>query len=53
MEAVNKISENITIIMIAHRLSTVKGCDTIYQLEKGKLKQQGTFDELDTENHQI
>ncbi len=53
MEAVNKISKNITIIMIAHRLSTVKSCDTIYLLEKGKLKSKGTFDEMINENYQI
>ena len=46
MEAVQNIGKDITIIMIAHRLSTVKECDTIFLLEKGKLKQQGTFKEL-------
>ena len=46
MDAVNNLSKNITIILIAHRLSTVKKCDQIFLLEKGKLKNQGTFDEL-------
>lgn len=46
MEAVHNLSNNITIILIAHRLSTVKKCDTIYLLEKGKLKEQGTFEKL-------
>ena len=46
MEAVNNIGNDITIIMIAHRLSTVKGCDTIFLLEKGELKGQGSFDQL-------
>ena len=46
MEAVQNIGKEITIIMIAHRLSTVKECDTIFLLEKGKIKQQGTFKEL-------
>ena len=32
--------------MIAHRLNTVKNCDNIFLLEKGELKQQGTFNEL-------
>ena len=46
MEAVYNLSNEITIIIIAHRLSTVKACDTIFLLEKGELKAQGTFDEL-------
>ena len=46
MDAVNNIGKNITIILIAHRLSTVKKCDQIFLLEKGRLKNQGTFEEL-------
>ena len=46
MEAVHNLGGNITIILIAHRLSTVKKCDTIFLLEKGELKKQGTFEEL-------
>jgi ABC-type multidrug transport system fused ATPase/permease subunit len=46
MEAVHNLGHEITIILIAHRLSTVKDCDTIFLLEKGELKGRGTFDEL-------
>ncbi len=46
MDAVNNIGKDITIILIAHRLNTVKNCDIIFKLEKGKLISQGTFDEL-------
>ena len=46
MDAVKKIGGNKTIIMIAHRLSSVKKCDIIFLLEKGKLTGQGTFEEL-------
>jgi ATP-binding cassette, subfamily B, bacterial PglK len=46
MEAVHNLGHEITIILIAHRLSTVKACDTILLLDKGDLKAQGTFDEL-------
>ncbi len=46
MEAVQNISKNITIIIIAHRLSTVKECDKIFLLENGKIKSQGRFEEL-------
>ena len=45
-EAINNLNKNITVILIAHRLSTVKICDKIFLLEKGELKNQGTFKEL-------
>lgn len=35
-----------TIVMIAHRLSTVRGCDQIFLLERGQITTQGTYDEL-------
>ena len=50
MEAVNNLSKNITIILIAHRLSTVKNCDIIFKLDKGQLISQGTFDEVISNN---
>ena len=46
MDAVNNINKDITIIIIAHRLSTVKKCDNIFLLEDGRLKEKGTFEEL-------
>ena len=46
MDAVNSLRKNITIILIAHRLNTVKKCDKIFLFEKGELKNQGTFEEL-------
>ena len=46
MEAVNNLSKDITIILIAHRLSTVKKCNKIFLLEKGQIKNEGTFEEL-------
>jgi len=46
MDALDNLSENITVIMIAHRLTTVKKCDKIFLLEDGKIKNKGTFEEL-------
>ncbi len=46
MEAINNSENNITKILIAHRLSTVRDCDIIYLFDKGELKKQGTFEEL-------
>lgn len=46
MEAVANMRGNRTIILIAHRLSTVQNCDTIFLMEKGALVASGTYDEL-------
>lgn len=46
MEAVQNIRNDKTIIMIAHRLSTVRKCDQIFLLEEGRVASSGTFDEL-------
>ena len=35
-----------TVIMVAHRLSTVKNCDCIYMIEGGSIVESGTYDEL-------
>ncbi len=46
MEAVNRIRADKTIVLIAHRLSTVKTCDTIFLMDRGRLLAQGSYDEL-------
>jgi ABC-type multidrug transport system fused ATPase/permease subunit len=46
MEAVANLGHEITIILIAHRLSTVRQCDQIYLLDRGIVKAQGTYDQL-------
>jgi len=37
MSSIEKIDRNITIVMIAHRLTTLKHCDFIYKLEDGRI----------------
>lgn len=44
LEALDKI--NATEVIIAHRISTIKGCDEIIFLEDGHIKERGTHDEL-------
>jgi subfamily B ATP-binding cassette protein HlyB/CyaB len=41
-----KICKGRTVIIIAHRLSTVRGTDKIIVMDKGKLTEEGTHDEL-------
>jgi len=46
MDSVAALSGSMTLIMIAHRISTLKACDIIYQLEGGFVAKQGTYQEL-------
>ena len=50
MDAIHDFSGKKTIIMIAHRLATVKACNCIYLLEQGKVVDQGTYQELVQKN---
>ncbi|MCG3727041.1 ABC transporter ATP-binding protein [Vibrio cincinnatiensis] len=50
MDAIHDFSGNKTIIMIAHRLSTVQQCDCIYMLDKGKVIDRGSYNELLNKN---
>ena len=45
-EAINALTREKTIIMIAHRLKTVRKADNIFVIDGGKIAQQGTHDEL-------
>jgi ATP-binding cassette, subfamily B, bacterial PglK len=46
MQALEAMSGQKTMIMIAHRLSTVKNCDRLYFLQSGQIAAMGTYDEL-------
>jgi ABC-type multidrug transport system fused ATPase/permease subunit len=46
MEAMRQLCGQKTVIIIAHRLSTVRHCDRIYMLEQGRIASEGTYDEL-------
>jgi ABC-type multidrug transport system fused ATPase/permease subunit len=46
MDAVHNLGGKKTIVMIAHRLSTVRDCDRIFLLEQGRVVAQGSYDEL-------
>lgn len=46
IDAVNKLEKEITIVTIAHRISTVRNYEHIYILDNGGISDQGTFHEL-------
>ena len=46
MDSINALDHNLTILIIAHRLSTVQKCDVIFEIEQGKLVAQGQYSEL-------
>ena len=45
-DALNKLMEGRTSIIIAHRLATIRDVDCIYVIDKGRIIEQGTHDEL-------
>jgi ABC-type multidrug transport system fused ATPase/permease subunit len=50
MEAIHQLGGKKTIVLIAHRLSTVRDCDCIFLLNSGRLIATGTFHELVAQN---
>ncbi len=46
VEAVHALKGERTILMVAHRLSTVRECDTILFVKDGRIEAQGTYEEL-------
>ncbi len=53
MESIENLGKNKTIIIIAHRLSTLKKCDKIFLLDKGEIKKEGTFEQIITADFKI
>jgi len=46
MEAISNLGNRLTIIVVAHRLSTVRICDCIYVMENGRVSDSGNFNQL-------
>ena len=46
LSEINRLKGQKTLIVIAHRLSTVRSCDYIYRLENGKVAASGTPDQV-------
>lgn len=46
IRAIDALPTTLTIVMIAHRLSTLRDCDRLLVLEYGRLVAEGTYEEL-------
>jgi ATP-binding cassette subfamily B protein len=49
MQAIDGLSENLTILIIAHRLTTLRNCTQIVELDDGAIKRTGTYQEIVTQ----
>jgi ABC-type multidrug transport system fused ATPase/permease subunit len=45
-DAIQNLKGSVTVVLIAHRLSTVRKADTVIYMDQGKVLFQGTFDEV-------
>lgn len=46
MSSLSALDRHLTVLLVAHRLSTLKDCDVIYEMSEGRIVGQGTFDGL-------
>ena len=46
MKALEELSGDLTVLLVAHRLTTVQACDFIIELEQGRVVAQGTYEQL-------
>ena len=46
MQSLSSLGNNLTVLTIAHRISTIQRCDSIIQLENGRVVGQGSYEQL-------
>ena len=46
MDSITELSKDLTIIIVAHRLSTLKNCSNIIELYDGKILRQGVYNDF-------
>ncbi len=46
MESIEALGDNFTVVLIAHRISTLRRCNIIFELESGRVLKTGTYEEV-------
>jgi ATP-binding cassette subfamily B protein len=46
MQVIEELHEELMVLIIAHRLTTLKNCDMIVELKKGVIKRVGAYNEI-------
>ena len=46
MKAIENLSDDLTVIIVAHRLTTLKNCSQIIELENGRVKRVGSYENI-------
>ena len=49
LSSIENLDRELTILIIAHRLTTLQDCDNIVLLDSGRIVAQGTYDDIDRE----
>jgi ATP-binding cassette, subfamily B, bacterial PglK len=53
LESIDSLKSKVTIIMVAHRLATVKNCDIVFMLKNGEIISSGSYEELLKSNREF
>jgi len=46
MEGIEQLADDLTILIVAHRVSTLKRCDKIFRMDKGEVIEEGVYEEM-------
>jgi ABC-type multidrug transport system fused ATPase/permease subunit len=45
-DSINKLKGSVTVLIVAHRLSTVRNCDQVIYMDKGRIISKGSFNQV-------
>jgi len=51
--SIEKLANNMTILIVAHRLSTIKKANKVYVMKGGKVVEEGSYQELSTQSNTV